>query len=68
MKTTTVPFELRAWRYRMRWTQAEAAEALGLSLSGYCRMEYRSEDGQGHPTNKIVALLAEALEHKESRP
>lgn len=66
MRTTTVPFELRAWRHRMGWTQAEAACALGLSLSGYCRAEYRNEDDAAHAANKTVALLALELEHNRS--
>jgi DNA-binding XRE family transcriptional regulator len=64
VRTTTVPFDLRAWRARMRLTQAQAAQALGLSLSGYCESEYRAADRKGHPVVKTVALLAQALERE----
>ena len=65
MKTTVVPFDLRAWRRRLRWTQARAAEALGVSASAYCAAEYRAEDRAGAPVRKTLALLAQALEREQ---
>ena len=64
MKVTTIPFDLRAWRYRMRWSQARAAAELGLSLSAYCRAEYRSDDR--HICGKTLALLAQAIEQAQA--
>lgn len=62
MKQTIVPFDLPAWRQRMQFTQATAAGALGLSLSGYTRAEYRCQDAPGKPVNATVAKLAQLLE------
>lgn len=31
--------DLRAWRKRLGWTQREAAQALGLSHTHYCKLE-----------------------------
>lgn len=62
MKTTIVSFPLKQWRLRMGYTQAQAAEALGVSLGGYRSAEYRNEDRPKHPCNKTVALLADAIE------
>ena len=64
MKTTTVQFNLRAWRQRMGWTQVRAAQELGMSSGGYIASEYRNEDRAGHPCNKTVALLATRLEQQ----
>ena len=62
MRTTTLPFDLLAWRRRMALTQAQAADALGLSLSGYAQAEYRATDRPNNPTNATVAKLAIMLE------
>jgi len=62
MKVTTVPFDLLAWRQRMRYTQVRAAAVLGMSLNGYCTAEYRNADRPGYPCHKTLALLAEMLE------
>lgn len=59
MKTTLVAFALRPWRASQHWTQAQAAAALGLSLSAYRAAEYRSDD-RG-TCSKTLALLATAL-------
>lgn len=64
MNVTTRSFDLLAWRTRMRFSQKVAADALCLSLSGYCRAEYRSSDTPGRLTNATVAKLAELLELK----
>lgn len=56
MKTTLVAFALRPWRASQHWTQAQAAAALGLSLSAYRAAEYRSDD-RG-TCSKTLALLA----------
>ncbi len=62
MRVTAVPFSLLQWRQRMHLTQVRAADALGMSLNGYCSAEYRNSDRPGHPCNKTVALLADRLE------
>ena len=62
MRTTTAPFDLRAWRHRLRLTQAGAAELLGMSTSGYGSAEYRSDD-RGE-CGKTLALLAQEIEAK----
>jgi transcriptional regulator with XRE-family HTH domain len=59
VKRTVVPFDLRTWRYKMRWTQARAAAELGLSLAAYRAAEYRSDDR--HECSKTIALLALVL-------
>lgn len=66
MRVSTIAFELRAWRLRLRLTQIQAANALGLSLSAYCQAEYRNSDRPGYPCNKTVALLAVLLEQREA--
>lgn len=68
MKITTRSFDLRAWRERMRYSQKAAADALCLSLSGYCRAEYRCTDIPGSPTNATVARLAQLLEGYNNLP
>lgn len=60
MRVTTVAYDLRAWRLRLRLTQSAAAELVGLSLAGYCQAEYRAEDR--HRCNKTLALLCRVLE------
>lgn len=62
MKILTESYDLVAWRRRMDWTQAQAAAALGLSLSGYCEAEYRCADTPGQPVRKTVAMLARMIE------
>ena len=72
MLVTTTPFDLATWRHRMgalrrlpgAITQAEAADLLGMSLSGYKRAEYRCQDRDATPCNKTVALLAQMLERE----
>lgn len=49
----------------MAMTQATAAGALGLSLSGYTRAEYRCQDAPDKPVNATVAKLAQLLEMRE---
>ena len=67
MNLTVTPFDLRAWRLRLRWTQAQAAVALGLALSTYRAAEYVAQDQTGAPCRKTVALLAQALEREQQR-
>lgn len=64
MKTSKDPFDLPAWRRRMQWTQARAAEELGLTVSGYQHAEYRSTDLPGNPVNRTVVILAKLLEER----
>ena len=64
MLTTTVAFDLRAWRHRLKLTQREAAELVGMSCDGYRVAEYRAED-EGR-CNKTLALLAQALERNKT--
>lgn len=49
--------KLRAWRKRMDWIQAEAAEALDISL----RMFRYYETGE-HPVPHAIALACAAIE------
>lgn len=67
MKTTTIPFDLRAWRYRMQKTQVAAAQLVGLSRLAYCHAEYRCQDRPGTPCSKTLALLCQALERELSK-
>lgn len=66
MRVTTIEFPLLAWRARMGWTQAQAAEALGISAGGYRAAEYRNNDTPGFPCNKTLALLAQSLERERT--
>jgi len=66
MRVTEVPFNLREWRHRLGLTQAQAAELVGMSESGYKRAEYRSTDRLGDPCNKTLALLATRVEQERS--
>lgn len=67
MKTTTLPFDLRGWRWRLGLTQKEAAQQVGLSTNAYCRAEYRCQDRLGHPVSATLALLCQALERERKR-
>ena len=62
MKTTTTTFDLKSWRLRMRWTQAEASKEVGMSLSAYAKAEYRCQDRRGSPCNATLAKLCRMLE------
>ena len=53
-------FELRLWRRGMHWDQAQAAEALGVSLRSYKRYEKLSK------VTQLVALATFALSVKFS--
>jgi transcriptional regulator with XRE-family HTH domain len=64
MKTTTLPFDLRQWRYRMAYTQVQAAQAVGMSLGAYREAEYRCQDRPGSPCAATLAKLAQALERE----
>lgn len=66
MNTTTVPFDLRAWRRRMGWTQAQAAAQVGMSLRAYSTAEYRAMDRPNAPCTKTLALLCQYLETAHS--
>jgi len=51
------PQDLRAWREHMRFTQANAAKNLGLSVDGYKKIEL----GITQPKDKRTALACAAL-------
>lgn len=48
--------DVRAWRDRMGWTQREAAEQLGVSLSMYRLYEY-GEYAPPRPVELAMAAL-----------
>jgi hypothetical protein len=51
--------ELRAWHTHMGYTYETAAEALGISRSGYAKLL-----AGNHPIDKRTALACNALAHK----
>lgn len=51
------PTDLRAWRDQMQYTQAKAAQALGLSLDGYKKLEL----GITQPRDRRMGLACAAL-------
>jgi len=59
------PETLKAWRQRMRWSQAVAADELGLSVHGYWRYEagqpLKGKPGAPRPIPKTVALACAAI-------
>ena len=57
MRTTTISFNLRAWRDRLGLTQPEAAPLLGLSRSGYVTAELRNSRRPDNPCNATLAYL-----------
>jgi adenine/guanine phosphoribosyltransferase-like PRPP-binding protein len=61
------PESLKAWRERMRWSKITAADALGLSPSGYTAYEL-GKPLAGHrkprPIPKTVALACAAITHR----
>jgi transcriptional regulator with XRE-family HTH domain len=60
------PESLRAWRERMRWSQANAADALGLSAVGYRDYEKGKPLKGAKPRSipKTVALACAAITHR----
>lgn len=64
------PESLRAWRGRMRWSKAVAADALGLSPNGYFAYETgkpikdRNGKPKPRPIPKTVALACAAITHR----
>lgn len=56
--------EFRAWRKRLGWTQQQAAEALGISVSQIIDYESGSKRGtdRAAPIPRVVALACQALE------
>ena len=53
------PSDLRAWQAHMGYTYETAAEALGLSRSGFAKLL-----AGDHPIDKRTALACNALAHK----
>ena len=53
------PDDLRAWQAHMGYTYDTAAEALGLSRSGFAKLL-----AGDHPIDKRTALACNALAHK----
>jgi transcriptional regulator with XRE-family HTH domain len=51
------PEHLAAWRKRLKLTQADAADELGASLTGF-----RGWEGGKHPVPGYIALAAAAIE------
>jgi hypothetical protein len=49
--------ELQAWQLRCRFADRQAAEAVGLSLSGY-----RKQKRGAHPVSRQTELLTEHVE------
>jgi DNA-binding XRE family transcriptional regulator len=61
------PESLRAWRQRMRWSKATAADALGLSITGYFQYETGKPlagKKEPRPIPKTVALACAAITHR----
>lgn len=55
------PTDLQAWRQRLGLSKAEAAEALGLSYSGYRYYEAGERDGKPVEIPRTVALACAAI-------
>lgn len=58
------PIDLRAWQTKMRYTQDQAAVALGMSTSGYKDLVLGVRRASGKPIEKIdrrTALACAAL-------
>lgn len=57
------PADLAAWRAHMGWTQRQAAEALGISLVSYQRLERGADFDTGRPrsVDHRTALACAAL-------
>ena len=53
--------ELRGWRAAKRWTQAQAAEALGYSRRGYQEIEKK----RGEIVSKTLELAVRGYEATE---
>lgn len=55
--------ELLAWRERMGWTQASAAEALGVAVKSYQELERGAYFGSNRPLgiDRRTALACTAL-------
>lgn len=61
--TGTTP--IAAWRARMGLSQRAAAEALGMSLSGYQEQERGAKfGGQAREASRVLLLACAALEHR----
>jgi transcriptional regulator with XRE-family HTH domain len=56
--------DLKAWRVRLGYTQAAAAEALGISVSQIIDYETGHKRGTDRPAviPRVVALACQALE------
>lgn len=57
------PADLAAWRKHMAYTQREAAQALGVTLTTYQRLERGAEwsDGAAVTVDRRTALACAAL-------
>ena len=56
--------ELRRIRKKLKLTQAEFAEALGYTVSGYQQLEYGT-NRITRPTENLIRLTAEKIENGE---
>jgi predicted transcriptional regulator len=65
MKLLTTSFDIYSWRQRMEFTQQAAADALGISLAAYRKLEYVALDRPRFPVKKSYAVLARLLEREE---
>ncbi len=60
------PADLRAWQAQMGYTQPMAADALGMSRSGYCDLIAGLRRASGTPIEQIdrrTALACAAIMH-----
>ena len=61
------PESLKAWRDRMRWSKAKAADAIGISAHGYFNYEsgkpLAGKKGP-RPIPKTIALACAAITHR----
>lgn len=58
------PADLRAWQTRMGYSQPQAADALGMSRSGYCDLVAGLRRTSGRPIEQIdrrTSLACSAL-------
>lgn len=58
------PADLRAWQAHMGYSQPQAADALGMSRSGYCDLVAGLRRASGRPIEQIdrrTALACAAL-------
>ena len=57
------PASLKAWRERMGWTKARAAQELELSPNGYAALEAGHHNGKPRPIRRHIELACLALEN-----